>query len=163
MADDTDAPEMDADDQADATEATDTESGGDPGEDARIKAALKKANEEAKNLRLKLKEYEDRDKSETEKLTERLSAAEKRALEAERLEIALERGLTRSQAKRLVGSTREELEADADELLADLGAASQDREPPPSKPREQLRGGGDPTEDVEPDIRSVVDSIPRGF
>ena len=34
--------------------------------------------------------------------------------------VALDKKLTPSQAKRLVGSTREELEADADELLADL-------------------------------------------
>ena len=48
------------------------------------------------------------------------NAAEQRALRAE---IANAKGLTPTQAKRLVGETREELEADADELLADIGAA----------------------------------------
>lgn len=72
----------------------------------------------------KLAEIEDANKSELEKLSERAAAAEARAaqieLAATRNEIALEKGLTPSQAKRLVGATREELSADADELLADL-------------------------------------------
>ncbi len=86
-----------------------------------VKAALRKANKEAETLRLKLQEFEDRDKSEAQKLAERAEAAEKRATELEtralRLEVAAEKGLTPAQAKRLVGSTREELAADADELL----------------------------------------------
>jgi hypothetical protein len=72
----------------------------------------------------KLAEIENANKTELEKLTERAAAAEARAaqieLAATRNEIALEKGLTPSQAKRLVGSTRDELAADADELLADL-------------------------------------------
>jgi len=72
-------------------------------------------------LAARLKEFEDRDKTETQKLAERAEAAERRAVELEtrslRLEVATEKGLTAAQAKRLVGATREELEADADELL----------------------------------------------
>jgi hypothetical protein len=41
-------------------------------------------------------------------------------LRATRLEIAHEKGLTPAQAKRLVGATKEELEADADEILRDF-------------------------------------------
>jgi len=86
-----------------------------------VKAALRKANKEAETLRLKLQEFEDRDKTEAQKLADRAEAAEKRAVELEtkalRLEVASEKGLTPAQAKRLVGTTREELEADADELL----------------------------------------------
>ncbi len=86
-----------------------------------VKRALRQANKEAESLRLKLKDFEDRDKTETQKLAERADAAEKRALDLEsralRLEVASEKGLTSAQAKRLVGSTRDELEADADELL----------------------------------------------
>lgn len=94
-----------------------------------VKRALNKANKEAEQLRLKLKEYEDRDKSELEKLVESQAAAERRASDAElratRLEVAAGKGLTAAQAKRLVGATREELEADADEILRDFpsGAA----------------------------------------
>lgn len=46
-------------------------------------------------------------------------ASEERALRAE---VANAKGLTPNQAKRLVGATREELEADADDLLKDIGA-----------------------------------------
>lgn len=133
-----------------------------------VKAALKKANEEAKNLRLKLKEYEDRDKTEAERISERLAEAEKRALDADRLEIALEKGLTKSQAKRLVGSTREELEADADELLADLGVNPDDEKPAPSRrPQERLRSGAVP--DAEPEetdpakLAEMVQKAKYGF
>jgi hypothetical protein len=81
-------------------------------------------------LAAKLKEFEDRDKSESERAAEKAAAAEKRVAELEahatRLEVAFENGLTPAQAKRLVGSTREELEADAKELLATFKPASSD-------------------------------------
>lgn len=93
-----------------------------------VKAALRKANKEAETLRLRLKEFEDRDKSEAEKVAERLAAAEDRASKAEtdliRMEVAAAKGLTPAQAKRLVGATREELETDADELVATFTPAS---------------------------------------
>ena len=67
------------------------------------------------------KECEDRDKTESTRAIERAEAAEKAAAAAEsralRLEVASEKGLTPAQAKRLVGETRDELEADASELL----------------------------------------------
>lgn len=72
----------------------------------------------------KLSEIEEANKSELEKAQAALAAAEKRAQETElaslRASVALEKGLTPTQAKRLIGSTREELEADADELLEDI-------------------------------------------
>lgn len=114
--------------QAETAETDATKATGDvPPE---VKRALSKANKEAETLRLKLKEFEDRDKSEAQKLAERADAAEKRALEFEtsalRLEVAAEKGLTPAQAKRLVGSTRDELETDADELLATFTPTRQD-------------------------------------
>lgn len=58
-------------------------------------------------------------------LEERVAEIEKQAKDAEdrarRAEVANAKGLTPSQAKRLIGSTREELEADADDLLKDIG------------------------------------------
>lgn len=130
-----------------------------------MKAALRKANKEAETARLRLKEYEDREKTDGEKLTERIAQAEKRANDAEaralRLEVASAKGLSAKQAGRLVGTTTEELEADADELLSSF--KSEGGAPPPSKPTEQLRGGGDPTEDTPVDMRAVVESIPRGI
>lgn len=89
-----------------------------------VKAALKKANKEAETLRLKLKEYEDRDKTEQQKLEERAAAAEKAAAEREaallRYRVATAKGLPAELVERLRGSTEEELAADADSLLAML-------------------------------------------
>lgn len=141
--------------------------------------ALTKANKEAASYRTKVRELEplaskareaeEATKSEIQKANEQLAEAQRKAQEAElramRLEVATEKGLTKSQAKRLVGSTREELEVDADELLADFGGESKPP-PPATKPSERLRGGGDPTEEPEEmDPRKLADSaVPyRGF
>lgn len=74
----------------------------------------------------RLREAEEAEKTELQKMAERAEAAEKRAAEAEgrllRLEVAQAKGLTAAQARRLQGATREELEADADDLLAAFGA-----------------------------------------
>jgi hypothetical protein len=98
----------------------------------RAKAKIEKANREAAALRARLKEaepllakareFEEAQKTAEQRATEALTAAERRAVEAEaklmRAEVAAEKGLTAAQAKRLVGSTRDELLADADEFLA---------------------------------------------
>lgn len=138
---------------------------------AALKAALKKANDEAAASRHRLKEIEDRDKSEGEKLTDRATAAEKRAVDAEaralRLEVAAAKGLTPGQAKRLAGTTKEELEADAEELLSDFapingGEDTDRRDTPGGRPKERLRGGGAPTDEPEEtDPRKLADLIPR--
>lgn len=52
----------------------------------------------------------------------------------DRLELALEKGLTLSQSRRLVGSTREELEEDAEVLIADLGLDQKKDDSPASQP-----------------------------
>jgi len=151
-------------------EDTEPDKGTDP--DAGAKKALeaeRKARREAekalRDMQSRLKEIEDKDKSETDKLREQVeqlkSEASTNAAKALRAEIAAERGLTPAQAKRLVGSTREELEADADEILEAFPAGA--KAPPSDKPRAELRGGTDPTEDPSVDIREVVGSIPRGF
>ncbi|MET9953515.1 hypothetical protein ABZ135_18460 [Streptomyces sp. NPDC006339] len=125
------------------------------------RAARRAAEQARKELEARLKELEplaakaqqleDAKKSEAEKLTEKLTAAEKRALAAEekalRLEVATAKGLTPAQAKRLVGSTKDELEADADELLASFGGtppADSSGKKPGRRPVEQLRPGGAP-------------------
>lgn len=136
------------------------------------KALARKHERQAKensSAAKRLKELEDADKTESQKAAERAEAAEKRAAEAEqraiRLEIAAAKGLTPAQAKRLVGSTAEELEADADELLATFKTADTDGPSDtekPGKPKERLRPGAAP--DVEPednDPKSLAASIPR--
>lgn len=107
---------------------------------AEVAAALKKANKEAETLRRQLKEYEDRDKTEAEKLAERASEAEGRALAAEkallRKDVALIKGLPADLVDRLRGETAEELSADADALLALLTPA----EPPEPAPLDLGQG-----------------------
>ena len=87
------------------------------------------------NAAKQLAEIEDAKKTQSERDAERIAEAEKRATDAEailtRMQVAVEKGLTPNQARRLVGSTREELEADADELLADIGAQNAPRAPRP--------------------------------
>jgi hypothetical protein len=125
-----------------------------------------------KPLADKARELEDRDKTEAQKATDKAAAAEARALEAEtralRLEIAHEKGLTPAQAKRLMGGTKEELEADADELLSTFGSKSTDDGKPPvgRRPAEALRpGGGTDPEDgldlTDPDKLAAL--VPRGY
>ena len=109
----------------------------------------------------RLKELEDQGKTETQRLTDDRDSLKSRAEQAEsklmRLEVGLAKGLTPAQAQRLVGSTKEELEADADDLLATFGGKAGSTK----KPTETLRGGGDPDTDPEPDLSKVVADIPR--
>lgn len=83
---------------------------------------------------------------------EREAAAEQRAAKAEaealKLSVAFAKGLTPAQAKRLVGTSREELEADADDILEHFPVKKDDGRPkgdadqgvrttpPPSNPRQ---------------------------
>lgn len=91
---------------------------------AKAREQEKRAKENADAAK-RLGEIEESQKSEAQKVADRLAQAESdagtAASRADRAEIALSKGLTLSQAKRLVGTTREELEADADELLKDIG------------------------------------------
>ncbi len=97
--------------------------------------------------------------------------AEKRARDAEmRLaeferrdlvrEVASAKGLDGALAERLRGSTKEELEADADEFLALVKPDEADRKArtPSGLPKERLRGGADPTDMDEP-ASGLVDRI----
>jgi hypothetical protein len=119
--------------------------------------------DKAKPAIARVKELEDASKSEAQKLAEDRDSHKARAETAEaqlmRLTVGLEKGLTPAQAKRLVGTTKEELEADADELLASFGSNSTPSTT--TRPRETLRGGGDPTSEPEPDLRKIADAIPR--
>jgi membrane protein involved in colicin uptake len=85
-------------------------------------AALKAEREARAAAEKRLKEFEDRDKTEAEKTAERLAAAEKRASELEakalRAEVAAAKGVPLSL---LSGSTKAELEAHADALITFRG------------------------------------------
>lgn len=126
--------------------------------------ARRDAERQLREMGEQLKALQDKDKSDSERLTEKVSHLEKdlaaATARADRYEVALDKGLDMVRAKRLAGATREELEADADELK---GWTAGDQTPPPQKPTEALGGGGDPTQEPEPDLRKVVEAIPRGF
>lgn len=141
----------------------------------RALAKIKKTNSENAALRKRLDEFEKAQKEAADAKKDDLTKAQeaqasmqaqldKANLENDRLRVALAKGLTEKQAARLVGTTREELEADADDFLGDLAPAKKDYpDPVPGKPREKLpRGGGDPDDEVvETDPAKLAALIPR--
>ena len=164
------------------TSKTGGESGDSKFDQKRAEDKIAKTNSEAANLRKRLKELEplakkakeleDEQKSESEKSTEARTKAEKTAAEATqeaaRLRVALSKGLTEVQAKRLIGETQEELEADADELLASFEKkddGSTGKESLEGKKSETPKGGertgatGD-TDGEETDPRKLAAGLP---
>lgn len=143
-------------------------------EAAKWKGLSRKHESDLRKAQKELDDLRNAGKSENEKLTDRVAQAEKDLADARahalRLEVAAEKGLTPSQAKRLVGSTREELEADADELVDTFGGKKKDKDDddrkggrPGGRPRERLRAGSG-TEDDEPEEtnpRILAKDVPR--
>lgn len=115
----------------------------------------------------KLQAIEDSQKTEVEKAIERAQQAEARANEATlralRAEVAQAKGLTPAQAKRLSGSSLEELEADADELLETFGIGKPvtpgSQTPKPTTPR-VLSGSDEPVEESDP--AKLAEAVMRG-
>lgn len=134
-----------------------------------------KHRREAREAKARAKEYEDQNKTEAEKLEERAKTAEQRAVTAEgaslRLEVALDKapeGMSVAQvrklAKRLTGTTREELEADADELFGDVAPSNDGGREPSRTPRERLRPGAAPgSEPEETDPGKLAAQVPRRY
>lgn len=107
--------------------------------------AAKTAKAEAAELRAKLKEYEDWDKTEEQKRAEKLEELTRTAQASQRTamqyEVAAKAGIPLSLATRLNGGTREEMTQDAEELSTLIG--HQDKQPPTPKPdKSQGMGGG---------------------
>lgn len=112
-----------------------------------------------------LDQLKDANKSETQRLSDQLAGLQREnetlKLTQLRADVAAEKGIPAKFARRLTGTTREELEADADDLLETLP------KPDPvvamtQKPRENLRGGGRPDEEPEEtDPRKLAAKIPR--
>lgn len=102
----------------------------------RLARAVPKDYEQIKS---ELQALQDKDKSELEianrAATEHLSRAEQAELRALRLEVAVAKGVPLAQAGRLVGTSREELEADADVFLADYSSPSGDGSPAKQDPK----------------------------
>lgn len=119
----------------------------------------------------KVDELEASKKSDVDRLTEQVETLTKAQATSDekalRAEVAMAKGLTPAQAKRLAGTSREELEADADEILEVFPVTSKEESssssgPPSRQPRPDLRGGGEPNEDpVETDPAKLAASVPR--
>lgn len=110
-------------------------------------------------------ELEDAKKTNEQRLSDQLTTAQKRVAELEfdqmRRDVAADKGLPAKFARRLTGTTREELEADADDLLDTL-PKPEPKTPLTQKPKESLRGGGRPDEEPEEtDPRKLAARIPR--
>lgn len=134
------------------------------------RSLARKHEKAAKETSGRLKKYEDQNKSEAERLSEAAQESRMRAEKAEaalrRREIAEDRApehatlaQIKAVAKRLSGDDDDALEADADDLFALLAP-----EPPKprtsTRPKEKLRGGGDPDEEPEEsDPRKLADLI----
>lgn len=137
-----DAPETQPAGDPPADSKPDTDQLGDAGKKAleAERTQRKAAEKELAKYRKAEADRADADKSEAEKR----AAAEQRAADAEmratRLEVAHEKGLTPAQAKRLVGSTKEELEADADEILRDFPTTPAKPAAPKPDPSQGARG-----------------------
>jgi hypothetical protein len=104
------------------------------------KAQSRKNEQQAKanaDAAKRLAEIEEAQKTAEQKAAERLAAAEQRASEMEaralRAEVVAEKAVPANLAKFVTGSTREELEAAADELLAAVPAARTGPRPDPSQ------------------------------
>jgi hypothetical protein len=134
-------------DQTDRSQQT-TDTGDDDDDqsqqdEGKWKALARKHEKESKALAAKVKEFEDKGKSVEERLTSQLTDASSKLTEAEtramRLEVAIDKGLPKRLALRLQGSDRDEMEADADELLETLGGQGQGDQP---RRIADLDGGG---------------------
>lgn len=114
----------------------------------------------------------DRLAREKKKLEDDLVKANLTVNETLKLRVALRKGLNETQAKRLVGSTEEELESDADALVQSFGGsgegADDDDESKGSNPRRQPRRLTTGVDDADDDSDStfapspdILATIPR--
>ena len=104
--------------------------------------ARKAAEKQLRDAQKALKEYEDRDKSELQKAVERAEDAEQRAIAAEfnsmRNKVAAAKGVPPTS---LTGTTEEELNASADELIAWRDQNAANKQPNTPKRNPALGGG----------------------
>jgi hypothetical protein len=128
--------------------------------------ALAAQKDEIKGLRGKaarLAEIEEANKTAEQKTAEALAAAQAEAAQSSakalRYEVAAAKGLDMALAARLTGSTKEELEADADALKALIPKAPEAPQPPagPTVPGQQS-GGQQPALVTQSDLDALAAS-----
>lgn len=146
--------EQETTDQVEDNEPDESEDTDDGFDAEKAKAKIRKINSENKNLRKRATDAEAKAKDAGDK------DAKLTALEAEnlRLKIGVKHGLPESLVKRLSGTTEEELLQDAEELMELFSS----KKPPTNRPKENLRGGTDPTvESEEMDLDKLAGKIFR--
>lgn len=146
--------------------APDTETPDPKAEADKWKALSRKHEQQAKEnaaAAQKLAAIEEASKTEAQKAADKMAEYERRTAEAEtkalRYEVGVEKGIPTKLLRYLTGATKDEIEANADQLLADFGPAT-GPEPvtPPSRPREALRSGTFPTVTPDP-VQAINDRI----
>lgn len=115
-----------------------------------LRSDLDKAKGDRDTLKTRVEQIEDAEKTEMQRLTDRLAKMEAEKKDAERralvLEVAQTKGVPADLVEFLVGDTRDELEAKADKLSA-LATVEDDRTAPPSRrPTPALRPGASPAD-----------------
>lgn len=115
---------------------------------------------------IELKKLQDAQKSDEQKASEkaREDAESRKTLERDlaRARVALKKGLSESQAKRLVGSTEEEMETDAEELLKTFKSSDEENETGAGggvtrRPAEVVRSGTGKVAAGKLDVTKIVD------
>lgn len=139
---------------------------GDAGKDA-LKAertARRQAEKQANELAARIREFEDRDKSELEKLTEAAANAKAEAAAARaemlRLKVAAELELPADLHEFLTGNDEDELRSKAEKLKAATGAGDPRRMKPDPAQGATPQPGSGPDQLAEADLASMsVDQI----
>lgn len=116
-----------------------------------VKRALRDANKEAEKLRLKVKEYEDRDKTEAERAADAVAQITAERDEAvtslARLQAALDHGLSTDDLDLLGSGTPEEIQARAKRLASRLAQSGAPRKPQPDPSQGRRTPSGTSTAD----------------
>lgn len=124
-----------------------------------LERKLAEAQQLQDELKQKVHEFEDRDKTDQQRLTDQVAALEKRLADKEteiakaqqaslRAAVAAEKGVPIGS---LTGTTKEELEQSADDLIAWREASAPKRPPKPPTPAAGLTSGASGTGDLPTD------------
>lgn len=148
--------------QTPTPDATDTAAPDFKAEADKWKAMSRRHEQQAKEnaaAAQKLAAIEEASKTEAQKAADKMAEYERRTADAEtkalRYEVGVEKGIPAKLLRYLTGATKEEIEANADQLIADFGAdTAPGNVAPLGRPKEALRSVAVPQ--VSPDPASVI-------